>query len=711
MNKSDSKNQSLEIVFLEINPPINELIKSKEEISIIFQGYDNFYDLKKYLSLKIPIQLNSNKNSIMMTLLKSNNIFATGLFIIRPGQQNVIFNYENKKKGKTKNAVNINNLVECIKIKILCEFDLNNKDKENLLSSNSNLNENKNNDNDKKYVTKVNLMKSKNLSKNRNSNLTKRINEKKKKLINNIYSNNSIKKNFNISQEICLKDEYTTLQTEEMNNLKHSNNTSLYNANDIKRLNPYYSSKTNKNSIPRKLEADNFPKNKGKVCKAKSKNYFNSIKKQYKTNGKSKIKMNNSSLNLVNTNNNTISMDNNEVNSMNNKNSLKQTISFSKNAKRNLINNNKMKNINNDKNLITVIDNIISRQIIEHININKKEDNTANNSDKKNLESINGNLNQNENKNRKFNNNNITMNSISTAGTKKNDLEFSLNSLQDYEDKNNINKKNLIPSINRANNERLGPKFMSNNLSNKKWNNYKYNKSFDKKSFTYKIFNEKDINLKMKNNNSFSCKNHHNLLNEMDLNLNDSKDIENKDNIGNDKNINNIEQKDDNVDIKESYEEDIELENYLKIKDDFNLLYNENYIQNINEDLLKLEIELFIEKMSELFSCYHIQMDEKILENQIIKRDYKKNIANYLKYIKLNNKMQFMKTQQQIKKCNLKDKGINLDKKNLENVNINMNELDIFKIVFHEDDKNEKLKKIVSIILKKNSNKEMLDKK
>ena len=126
MNKSDSKNQSLEIVFLEINPPINELIKSKEEISIIFQGYDNFYDFKKYLSLKIPIQLNSYKNSIMMTLLKSNNIFATGLFIIRPGEHNIIFNYENKKKGITKKTVNINNLLDCIKIKIFCEFDLNN---------------------------------------------------------------------------------------------------------------------------------------------------------------------------------------------------------------------------------------------------------------------------------------------------------------------------------------------------------------------------------------------------------------------------------------------------------------------------------------------------------------------------------------------------------------------------------------------------------
>ena len=98
MDKVDSKNQTLKITFLEINPPINELIKGKEEINIIFQGNDNFYDFKKYLSSKIPIKLISYKNSLIMTLLKSNNIFATGLFTLRQGEQNVILNYENKKK-------------------------------------------------------------------------------------------------------------------------------------------------------------------------------------------------------------------------------------------------------------------------------------------------------------------------------------------------------------------------------------------------------------------------------------------------------------------------------------------------------------------------------------------------------------------------------------------------------------------------------------
>ena len=126
MDKLDSKNQTIKIIFLEINPPINDIIKSKEEINIIFQGHDNFYDLKKHLSSKIPIQLKRYKKSLIITLLKSNNILATGLFSVRQGEQNIIFNYENKKILSPK-TVNINNL-DCIKIKILCEFD--NKEKE-----------------------------------------------------------------------------------------------------------------------------------------------------------------------------------------------------------------------------------------------------------------------------------------------------------------------------------------------------------------------------------------------------------------------------------------------------------------------------------------------------------------------------------------------------------------------------------------------------
>ena len=153
------------------------------------------------------------------------------------------------------------------------------------------------------------------------------------------------------------------------------------------------------------------------------------------------------------------------------------------------------------------------------------------------------------------------------------------------------------------------------------------------------------------------------------------------------------------------------MENYTRIKEDFNLLYNEDYIKQINEDLLKLEIELFFEKMTDLFSTYHLLMDDKILENQIIKRDYKKNIANYLLYTKLNNKLQFLKTSQQTKKHNLKEKGINLDKQNINNVNININEVNILKMIFPDNNNSQKLKKIISIILKKHGNKELLDEK
>jgi hypothetical protein len=165
MDKTDSKNNVIKITFLEINPPINELSKSKEELKIIFQGHDNFYDFKKCLSLKTPITLNHYKNSIIMTLLKSNNIIATGLFIIRPGEQNVIFNYENKKKIEITKAVNINNLQDCIKIKILCQTDNNNIN--NDISSLSK----------KNYIPKVNLMKS-----NNNNIMKKKVYDKKKKI-------------------------------------------------------------------------------------------------------------------------------------------------------------------------------------------------------------------------------------------------------------------------------------------------------------------------------------------------------------------------------------------------------------------------------------------------------------------------------------------------------------------------------------------------
>ena len=140
-------------------------------------------------------------------------------------------------------------------------------------------------------------------------------------------------------------------------------------------------------------------------------------------------------------------------------------------------------------------------------------------------------------------------------------------------------------------------------------------------------------------------------------------------------------------------------------------MYNDEYIKNINEDLLKLEIELYFEKMSELFSEYHMLMDNKILENQIIKRDYKNNVDKYLLYTKLNDKLKVIKTQQNAKKNNLKENGINLYKQNYENININMNELNILRLIFPDENKSKELKKIVTNILKKQGNKEIFKEK
>lgn len=725
MDKSGQNNQILKITFLEINPSINEIVKNKEEINIIFQGHDNFYDFKKNLLAKTPIYLNRYKNSLMMTLLKSNNIFATGLFTIRQGEQNVIFNYENKKKFPSTKAININNLSEYIKIKILCEFDNNIKDKEkdhSLLSSNNNLNENKINDSTNKYIPKVNLMKQNHNIKNKiivNNNINIGRTAGKKKLLGNSYMNSS-KKNFNnSSQEFSLMGEYSAYLTEEINNIRQTNN------NEIKKLNPHNLSKINSINSIRKTEIENTSKNKGQINKAKSKNYFNVIKKQYNIGTRSQIKMNNSSMNLIDhQNNKLISIDktenninNNNNNRYNNKIKLKPTTSFNKNNKRNF-NNNKMNILNNHKNLITSLDHVVSGQIVEHVDMNKKESQyiktNININENKNLASTNKiinnknnfGLNKNESQKRKLNNNNVTINSVSTAGTKKNDLEYSINSLQDYEDKNNNNKNNFKSFTNRLNNERLQQKLSANNLNNRNIINHKFNKSECQQSFTEKIFNENDsnINVNVPLNISSMCKSYNKLPNELDLKLNLNKEKESNATIGNE-----IDRKMEINNSKFEEEEDEEIDNYKRIKEDFSLLYNKDYIHKINEDLLKFEIELLIEKMTELFSTYHLIMDSKILENQILKRDYKKNIAKYLMYLKLINKMKFIKAQLETKKCNLKDQGINMEKQYFDNININCNELDILKIIFPDNknselNKSNKLKKLLLVILKKNGN-------
>ena len=122
-----------------------------------------------------------------------------------------------------------------------------------------------------------------------------------------------------------------------------------------------------------------------------------------------------------------------------------------------------------------------------------------------------------------------------------------------------------------------------------------------------------------------------------------------------------------------------ENENFERIKEDFLLLYNDNYMNNIQEDLLKLEIELFIEKMTELIQYYHNEYKNKIIEKEIIQNNYKLNCKRYKNLHKLIKKLEINKIDYEIKNFNKKNKQKN------NNMNLNKTEIEMFKIIFNDN--------------------------
>ena len=128
MNKSKSPHRSpcvniIKIKLLYIFSSIIELKQQPNGLDIIFQGLDVFFDLYDLLKNQTEITLNlKNKTSIMISLIKNNNIFATYILNIKQGEQCVTFSYENKKKKETNFA---QSLIDCIKIKINREFSKN----------------------------------------------------------------------------------------------------------------------------------------------------------------------------------------------------------------------------------------------------------------------------------------------------------------------------------------------------------------------------------------------------------------------------------------------------------------------------------------------------------------------------------------------------------------------------------------------------------
>jgi hypothetical protein len=79
------------------------------------------------------------------------------------------------------------------------------------------------------------------------------------------------------------------------------------------------------------------------------------------------------------------------------------------------------------------------------------------------------------------------------------------------------------------------------------------------------------------------------------------------------------------------------------LKEDFILLYKDNYVKNVQEDLLRLEIELFVEKITGLISAYHYEIKEKKLKNKILDKNLKQNVENYFRLKKLCYKLRLIR--------------------------------------------------------------------
>lgn len=148
----------------------------------------------------------------------------------------------------------------------------------------------------------------------------------------------------------------------------------------------------------------------------------------------------------------------------------------------------------------------------------------------------------------------------------------------------------------------------------------------------------------------------------------------------------NLEQNGYGNTLEDNKSEDNPLEQFIKLKDDFNLLYNKDYLDDIQDELLKLEIELLVEKIVELIREYH----KRVSEVKIIYKDLlllKENCKyNYFNIKKLYGKLLFKKEN--------KDETIdNNDIKNncqiseRKDLTIFKNEIDLFQILFKNSKK------------------------
>ena len=636
----------ISIKLLDIFPSVDEIINDpKIELLIVFQGNNEFYDLRELLSSKkeVIININKLKKTIIISLIKSDMLYATSIFNIKNGEHWTTFNYENKKKKKSLTL----SLVDCIKIKLFCRInDLSKNNENNYLI--------KNNSSNNMHMKKKNNSNENKINKNFNSNMKNKINKHSPlKILNRVNydtNTNNLKESFSY---IYKKDynNYYSILTENSSKLAYPSlsKNNITQTNLISSSHKKYSEKKIINHLS--YFKKNSSNNKNEL------NLFNNLSAKTNINKISSLekKKTNNKLNIISNKNN------NNINQIN--------------------------QINDDLSLKT-IEPIVPNKMIKKINEKKNNIKNINKNDYINNDVVNKSKNNNNDKN--------------------------YFSKKIFEDSFNLLKGNRGTNIETKSQKKINIKTPINNAKNilknqfnaktyKKENNIKIKKYQDKNDYIYKEIENLNY-LNNINSNKNITSDSYNIKN---IFLNKSKDKEikiTKENQENEENHND-NNTNNNSDISE---ESYDMNDFYKLKEDFLLLYNDEYNHNIKDDLLKLEIDLFIEKVVELIMAYHMNMNQKMIENEILEHKYKLKISKYLLINKLYSKLQQLKNDQKIKKY------IKIKNKNQLNNCINKDEINLFKFIFPSPDdysinKNKKLIDIIDIILNKNDNKRFLD--
>ena len=241
--------------------------------------------------------------------------------------------------------------------------------------------------------------------------------------------------------------------------------------------------------------------------------------------------------------------------------------------------------------------------------------------------------------------------------------------------------------------------------NNKTNNNNNNNKTLKNKSASMKEIEINKYIDTLKNDNEFYDnildkffdKYFHSLVEEDE----EKTDISNSNIIINDINLN---ENNNNINNISNNNYDIDNSKFLQLKDDFNLLYTEDYLSNVQNDTLRLELELMIDKTFEIIKNYHQEINK-------IKKEKKRNfiILNNINFFfqnlnKKNFKFNQFRENEQIKKNNLNVILKNFSVENLNCLDIQKKEFVLFKNLLPKKilEKKSLLKEICIKIVQKN---------